>query len=118
MIRQQIALVAMSFAFGMIIVFLYDLLIIIREILGMGRIMRGLTDFLFWEASAAALFMITYRINEGIIRGYAIAALFLGMILFWWSVGARFLAGARKVLKRIRRWVTIKSDSIKTKSHK
>lgn len=115
MIRQQILLVTMSFAIGMIVVFLYDLLIIIREILGMGKIMRGLTDFIFWEASAVALFIITYRINEGIIRGYAVAALFFGMILFWWSVGARLLAGSRKVLKKIRRWVTIKSNKVKTK---
>lgn len=115
MIRQQIMLVAMSFAFGMIIVFLYDLLIIIREILGMGRIMQGLTDLIFWEGSAAALFIITYRINEGIIRGYAVAALFLGMIIFWWSVGGRFLAGTRKVLKKISRWVTMKTNKVKTK---
>lgn len=115
MIRQQVMLVSMSFAFGMILVFLYNLLIIVREVLGMGKVMRGLTDFLFWEAAAVILFAITYRINEGIIRGYALAALFFGMILFWWSVGMRFLAGTRKVLKKIRRWVTIKAGKVKTK---
>ena len=51
MIRQQIMLVTVSFAIGMLVVLLYELLIIIREILGMGRIMQGLTDFLFWETS-------------------------------------------------------------------
>lgn len=112
MIRQQIMLVTVSFAIGMLVVLLYELLIIIREILGMGRIMQGLTDFLFWETSAVILFIITYRINEGIIRGYAVAALFLGMILFWWSVGARFLAWSRKLLKKIRRWVTINSEKV------
>lgn len=115
MIRQQIMLVTVSFALGMTVVFLYELLIIIREILGFGRVMRGLTDFLFWESFAIILFIITYRINEGIIRGYAVAALFFGMLLFWWSVGSRFLAGARKLLKKIRRWVTINLEKVRTR---
>lgn len=113
MIRQQILLAAASFAGGMIIVLFYEILIILREVFCTGKIIQAVTDFLYWETAAVCLFYVIYKINGGEIRGYAIAALFAGMLFFWWAFGKKLLEISLKALKKARLCVNIGINKVK-----
>lgn len=105
MIRQQLELITASFAIGMLVVFLYDIILIFREIIRRRFFWIALEDFLFWTATAIAVFCVIYRINEGIVRGYAICGFFLGMFVLQWSVGERMVKFITKIVIRIRKYL-------------
>lgn len=113
MIRQQIMLAAASFAGGMVIILLYELLFLLRVLFKTGIIIRALTDVLYWEAAAIGLFYVIYRINGGDIRGYVLFFLFLGMLFFWWAFGRGLLEISLKALKKVEVCVNMVTKKIK-----
>lgn len=103
MIEEQLTLIAASFVMGCLIVAAYFVLMGIRKIFKSGIVVCGVTDFIFWEAAAIILYIVIYRIDGGIIRGYGLAALMIAMLL------------TRLVLKKLCDWVTMRINEIKTK---
>lgn len=91
MIRQEIALILFMVSGGMIIMLAYDLLVVIRELVRRTQLLITLEDIIYWVAAAVCTFYVIYRINEGVIRGYAAAGLIGGAVLFQWSVGSRMV---------------------------
>ncbi len=87
MISGQLVYVTAAFISGIAIMFAYDILIILREAIKLPAAFIVLEDILFWSASACAEFYVIYRFNEGMIRFYAVMALFLGMIVLQRVIG-------------------------------
>ena len=86
-----------SFLTGMILLFVYDLLRIIRRLVSHKSWMTGAEDLLFWIGSAVALFAMLYRENSGYIRGFVIGGVVAGMLCYnllfsrWVVKGSVFL---------------------------
>ena len=86
-----------SFLTGMILLFVYDLLRIIRRLISHKSWMTGAEDLLFWIGSAVALFAMLYRENSGYIRGFVIGGVMVGMLFYnllfssWVVKGSVFL---------------------------
>ena len=104
MIRQELVLMLIMVLAGMLIMLLYDLLIVIRETVQRILLWNIIEDFVYWICAAIGTFYVIYRINEGIIRGYAIASLVVGAILFQWSIGGRLVIILIKCIYNIRKW--------------
>lgn len=122
MIRQQLTLVLAMFLMGIIIVFVYDILLVGREIIRRSVIWTAIEDFVYWLIAAICTFYIVYRINEGIPRGYAVVGLIIGAALFQWGIGRRMVElltqiviNVRNYLKKIFNWCRIKLSFQKSK---
>ena len=102
MIRQQLGLVSTLFLIGVLSVFVYDVLIASRDIKGRSIFVKALEDLIFWCSLAVVVFYTIYVLNEGVIRGYELAALFSGMLLFQYSVGKNITKSLKKLFIRCR----------------
>ena len=67
---------------GIIVIAMYDVLRIFRRVIKHGVFAVGVEDFVYWVGSSFFVFHIIYIRNDGIIRGFAILAIVLGMILY------------------------------------
>lgn len=62
---------------------LYDILRIFRRIVPHGNIWIGMEDFLYWIICTAAVFAMLYQGNEGMVRGFALGGVVVGMLLYY-----------------------------------
>lgn len=61
---------------------IYDLLRIIRRIVPHGVWAVALEDVAYWITTALLVFQLLYRENDGAVRGYALLAVAVGMMLY------------------------------------
>ncbi|MDD6207151.1 MAG: spore cortex biosynthesis protein YabQ [Clostridiales bacterium] len=81
-IDLELRLLCVSYISGIIIVFAYDILGIIRSSGHHGRILRFLEELAFWGSAGWWLFSILNWANYGIIRYFSMLGLFFGMISY------------------------------------
>ena len=72
-----------SVLLGMVLFFLYDILRIFRRIVLHGAIWVGIEDFLYWLLCTGAVFILLYQENDGMVRGFALGGVALGMLLYF-----------------------------------
>lgn len=63
--------------------FLYDILRIFRRIVPHGSIWIGIEDFVYWLICTGTVFVMLYRENDGMVRGFALGGVALGMFLYF-----------------------------------
>jgi spore cortex biosynthesis protein YabQ len=71
-----------SILWGIILLILYDFLRIFRRIVKHNSIIVGMQDIIYWVISSILIFRMMYQQNDGVIRGFSILAMLLGMILY------------------------------------
>jgi len=67
---------------GIAVIFMYDVLRIFRRIIIHGVVAVGVEDFFYWVACSFFVFHMIYIRNDGILRGFAILAIVLGMLVY------------------------------------
>lgn len=85
-INLEVQLFLTSVLWGMVLVVVYDCLRIFRRVIKHNKLWAGVEDILYWIVSAVLIFRIMYRINDGSIRGFAIAGVLIGMTLYHYSI--------------------------------
>ena len=66
-----------------------------------GAIWIGVEDFCYWLLCTAAVFLMLYQENDGMIRGFAIGGVIFGMILYFFLL-SRFVVKINVcILKKI-----------------
>lgn len=103
-IQEEAGLAALSFALGILLMISYDLLRLFRLLIPHGTLWTGLEDFFYWIYCAVMTFSLLFYENDGILRGYVIVSVFLGMFLYDRIVSQSVFA----LLKNLGRWITIK----------
>ncbi len=68
---------------GAFLLLAYDFLRIFRRILKHKRFFVAMEDLLFWIIASIYLFGIMYEQNDGVIRGFSILGMGLGMIIYY-----------------------------------
>ena len=81
-IFQELDFFAVSFALGILLVLVYDCLRIFRGIVRHRTLWISLEDLCYWIMTAFATFAMLYQKNDGLIRGFAIGGVGLGMLLY------------------------------------
>lgn len=71
-----------SIVWGIILLVIYDVLRIFRRVIKHKWIFVAVEDILFWVVSAILIFQMMYEQNNGIIRGFSILGMTLGMIIY------------------------------------
>ncbi len=81
-IFHELDFFAVSFLLGILLVLAYDCLRIFRRIFRHGVVWISLEDLAYWIVAAFVIFAMLYQKNEGLIRGFAIGGIVLGMLLY------------------------------------
>ncbi len=80
---------------------IYDIIRIFRRIIKKKIAVTVAEDIIYWLAVSVLMFMLMYRENGGMVRGYAIIGMAAGMILYEISIGKFFVKYVSKFLKYI-----------------
>ncbi len=115
-INIELQFFMISILWGAILLFAYDLIRILRRVIKHNGFFLALEDLIFWVVSSVFIFAMMYKENNGIIRGFSVAGMGIGMVLYHyilsdWFVGFvtklinLLLWPIRRVLKKIERIV-------------
>lgn len=97
--NHELLLFFCSLWMGVFLLFGYDLLRIIRQLVHHSNFLIGLTDFLFWLGAAVYIFQGMYNKNQGIIRSYSILGIVLGMAAYHFYFSNAFVSICVKMIK-------------------
>ena len=70
-----------SILWGCLILVIYDLLRIFRNIIRHNKIAIGIEDILYWILCGVLIFKMMYKHYNGIIRAFSILGMFIGMLI-------------------------------------
>jgi len=90
-----------ALATGVVLVFVYDWLRIIRRIIPHGNIWIAIEDFLFWMGSAIVIFSMLFRENDGYLRGFSLGGVALGMILYLACLSRFVVKGISFIMNKV-----------------
>jgi len=66
---------------GVLLALCYDLIRLFRRLIPHGKAAVAGEDAAYWLACGILIFRMMYEVNSGAIRGFAIAAIVIGMLL-------------------------------------
>lgn len=82
LIWQELRLLGIAFVTGLGFRACYDLCLIHRGVCRTGNVVTGIQDVLYWLGGCICIFSMIYRTNNGIIRWFVLAGIFLGMLCY------------------------------------
>lgn len=82
-IGQEAFLFGISITVGAGLFLLYDALRIFRRIAPHGNLWISIEDFIYWLICTGVVFVMLYRENDGMVRGFALIGLVVGMVLYY-----------------------------------
>jgi len=71
-----------AFVQGLLMMLAYSMITAFRKALKHSNFMVAAEDLLYWVIGAVSIFRMLYVENSGAVRGFAIAAVVLGMLLY------------------------------------
>lgn len=101
-IVYEVKLLLYSFLTGAGLMMTYDLLRTFRILVPHSYILIGIEDMVFWVYAALSVFSLLYEQNDGGLRGYVIAGIFLGMFLYDRMISRFFLKFLKKFWKYLK----------------
>ncbi len=84
---------------GALLLFFYDVLRIGRRLFPRKAVFVSIEDLVYWPLAGVFLFGRMYQANEGKIRGYAVAAVIIGMTLYACTISGKFVSITVKILR-------------------
>ena len=82
-ISEQAASLGVSILIGGALFLLYDIFRIFRRVVPHGNFWIGVEDFFYWLCCTAVVFVMLYRENDGMVRGFAFGGLLVGMACYY-----------------------------------
>lgn len=87
---------------GVFITFLYDILRIARKVIPHGGFVVSLEDLGFWIYCAIEVFLLMYRLSDGMLRWFAVMGALAGMFCYKKLVSPFFVEYVSRLLCLIR----------------
>ena len=105
MISMEVKFFLMSVMWGAILLVIYDCLRIFRKVIEHDSVWISIEDIIYWAFSAVLIFRMMYELNNGIIRGFSIAGVVLGMIVYKYSISEYVVKGISFVLIQVKKFI-------------
>lgn len=87
-----------SILWGLIILFVYDNLRILRRLVKHNNLVIAVQDLIFWVTASVFIFAMMYRENNGIIRGFSVMGMAIGMVLYHYILSELLVDAVTKVI--------------------
>ena len=97
-IQEQIYFQITTLCAGMFLMFGYDILRLWRWFLPHGKIWVWVEDLLYWSLSGIPVFILFFRMIDGVPRWYVIAGMLAGGILYEAGISIPIRAGLHRIL--------------------
>ena len=81
-IHQELIFLLISVALGEGLIILYDIFRIFRQVIPHGVIWTAIEDVCYWVVCALLAFGMVFRTNDGLVRGFSIGGILLGMLFY------------------------------------
>jgi len=104
-IFHELDFFAVSFALGILLVLVYDCLRIFRRLVRHGVVWIALEDLCYWIFTAFVVFAMLYQKNDGLIRGFSIGGILLGMLLYNHLISRYTVKYIARALKKVIRLI-------------
>lgn len=101
-ITTQVKFFLMSVAWGAILLVMYDCLRIFRKVVKHGAVLMSIEDIIYWTISSVLIFRMMYRLNDGIIRGFSLLGILIGMVLYKYTISDDVVKGISFVLIKVK----------------
>ena len=98
---EETIFVLHAFRMGVLITFGYDCLRVWRRVVVHNGFWVSLEDLAFWCVCACEVFLMMYRVSDGILRWYAVAGALAGMLLYLKTLSRPFVKYLSKLLKKV-----------------
>lgn len=82
MIEGQLWYVGASFLWGVVLMFFYDFILVLRVRFRHGKVLVLMEDWIFWAVASLLVFQMIFLLNNGIIRSFFVIAFVLGMFVY------------------------------------
>ncbi len=86
---------------GILLLAIYDLVRIFRRVVPHGSIVIAVEDVIYWVGTALLVFQLLYRENDGVVRGYALLAVAVGMLLYHQTISRPLVTYLSKFLQTV-----------------
>lgn len=100
---------------GVKLAFVYDGIRIFRLFISHGTIFSSVEDFAFWMYSGVIIFQFQLKYSDGILRGFSMLGMLLGMYLYNKLLGERIILLAGKGSSFLKRQLTRSKKMINMK---
>lgn len=100
-ITVELQFFLLSILWGAIILLAYDLLRIVRRLIKHGSFFLAIEDILFWVMASVFIFAMIYRENNGIIRGFTIMGMTIGMVLYHYIISEHLVYIITKLIRTL-----------------
>lgn len=104
-INLEVRFFLTSVMWGGILFILYDALRIIRRIIKHCEVIIAIQDILYWMISSVLIFRMMYQMNNGIIRGFSVLGITIGMILYKYLLSDWVVDGISYLLNTLIGWI-------------
>lgn len=121
MIQGQLWYVGASFLWGVVLMFVYDFILVLRLHFSHGKVLVLVEDWIFWAVASILVFQMIFALNNGIIRSFFVIAFILGMFVYRKIVKKRVQRVITAIFSFIFRpyvWILKKIRKIRKKSLK
>lgn len=119
-IYQELVFLLISLALGEGLVMIYDLLRILRRLIPHGVIWISIEDVFYWVICALLVFGMIFQTNDGLVRGFSIGGICVGMLFYNHFVSSFLVEHISKVLGKIlgifKKGLKIAGKKVKIKS--
>lgn len=92
-IHREVIQFFVSVCWGVIILLIYDLFRGFRRAIPHGIVWISLEDLLYWSWAGFATFLVIFQKNDGTLRGFFLAGMGMGMILYHETVSKGMVKG-------------------------
>ena len=102
-----------SILWGGLLLLVYDGLRIIRRIIKHDSFFVAVEDLIFWVAASLFIFAMMYKENNGIIRGFSVMGMAIGMVLYHYIFSELLVNAITKFIRTLFRPFAIAFSWIK-----
>lgn len=105
-VYKEWELLLQTIKLGIKLAFIYDGIRILRILISHKNILISLEDLFFWIYATWIIFQLQLEKSEGVLRGFSILGMILGMFLYNKILGERLLFLAEKGIGLFKRQLT------------
>lgn len=109
------SLLLQAIKLGVKLTFVYDGIRMFRILIKHKNIVVSIEDIIFWMYSAVVIFELQLEQSDGVLRGFCILGMFLGMYLYSKILGERLILLAEKGIGLFKRQLTDMAKMFKMK---
>lgn len=112
-IAVEVQFFIISILWGALILLAYDFLRIFRRIIKHNTIAVAIQDILFWVTAGVFIFAMIYKENDGIIRGFSVMGMSIGMVLYHYLLSGFLVKTITKIIQTLLKPLVMAINMIK-----